>query len=44
MAVNDNSEVQPDGPMRLHVFQSRAKNGLRAFTGDLAGCKLPTKK
>jgi hypothetical protein len=27
--------------MRIYIFKSEAKNGLRAFTGDVAGSKLP---
>jgi hypothetical protein len=42
MADNDNLLVRPEGrPMRLYVFKSQAKNGLRAFAGDLKGSKLP---
>jgi hypothetical protein len=28
-------------PMRLYVFKSDARAGLRAFAGDLAGSQLP---
>lgn len=27
--------------MRIYIFKSDAKTGLRAFAGDLAGTKLP---
>jgi hypothetical protein len=27
--------------MRIYIFKSETRKGLRAFTGDLAGSKLP---
>ena len=27
--------------MRIYIFKSEAKSGLRAFAGDIAGSKLP---
>jgi hypothetical protein len=28
--------------MRIYIFKSESRRGLRAFTGDVAGDKLPT--
>jgi hypothetical protein len=39
---NDESiDRKSSGTMRIFVFKSEAKPGLRAFGGDLAGIKLP---
>jgi hypothetical protein len=42
MPANNEAAANRDAAMRIFIFKSEARPGLRAFGGDLVGSQLPT--